>query len=87
MLADDVIVRGVVVKGFALQKRHGIVALAAVLFGEFSMELSDVDILMTVDTKATTIMCKDKATRWLRRLCRQKFARLSSMTSGTRFHF
>jgi len=47
---------GVVVKGFTLQKGCRVMAQTAILFGKLSMKLADVDILMTVHTKATALM-------------------------------
>lgn len=77
---------GAVVKGFTLQKGSRVMAQTAILFGKLSMKLTDVDILVTIHTKAAAIMRKDKATRGLRRFSGQKFARISSMTGHAGFH-
>lgn len=74
VLAGNFISSGVVVEGLSLEEGVGIMAGAAVLFGEFSVELADMHVLVAVDAKAATRMDEDKLPGWLWRFSRQHFA-------------
>ena len=79
MLAGNFISSGVVVEGLSLEEGVGIMAGAAVLFGEFGVELADMHVFVAVDAKAATRMGEDKLPGWLWRLGRQHLARRTDM--------